>query len=544
MSRLKIITKYFVKNAIDDMFGNSKFGTGLLLTFMVFIVTLLSLPFSIMIGSQYEYFHSIGQEGALIATILVSGSTVTFLFGIYTIMNIFYFSNDIDEILPLPFKSSHIVFGKFMAVIINIYIYNGLILLPLIVYGVTSKSNVIYYIYSIIIFLLTPILPMVLAGILCMILMRFTNLSKHKDAFRMITGCLSLILVVAFNFFTNGSNRQLGSEEILSMIAIGNDSLINNITGIFITNKFASYGLVYNSALKGLLYIILFIVINLLLFLVYYFLGGKLYLKGIIGMSESYSKRENIIKNGKASRLIRKNSPLKALAVRDVKVILRTPQFFINCVAMLFYMPAIMGVALLSGGQLEVFRNLLNNTTEFYSMAIVVSFISGSLCVLGGGAGMTALSREGKDFIVSKYIPVDYKTQLHSKILSSLWINEIGAFIVLIILIIIGVKPLLLVLGTITAFGSIALITLFGLYIDFRSPRLEWENEKAMFKNNYMALLNMLILFFLGVILVILAMIIKNYLIIFSISLAIAAGGSIILYKVLISLAYKIYNRD
>ena len=61
---------------------------------------------------------------------------------------------------------------------------------------------------------------------------------------------------------------------------------------------------------------------------------------------------------------------------------------------------------MLSGGQLSEFRNLLNNGTQWYGIAIVIAFIVGTICVMSGGAGATALSREGKDFIVSKYIPV------------------------------------------------------------------------------------------------------------------------------------------
>ena len=76
---------------------------------------------------------------------------------------------------------------------------------------------------------------------------------------------------------------------------------------------------------------------------------------------------------------------------------------------------------MLSKGQLGHARNLLSSTgTSLYGIAIVVAFIIGTICVMGGGAATTAISREGKDFIVSKYIPVDYKIQLYSKIVSSL----------------------------------------------------------------------------------------------------------------------------
>lgn len=542
MNRLKIITKYFIKNALQEMFSNKKMGTWTLIALITFCIILLSLPFATMVAGSYDIFHSIGQEGILLSTILFSGTSIAFFFGIYTVMNVFYFSNDVEEILPLPFKSSEIVFGKFVSVLINIYIYTGILVLPLIVYGVVSKANLIYYLYAIIVLIITPILPMVLSSLISMALMRFTNLSKHKDAFRMFSGCLSLALIVVFNFFSRSSSENMNSNEIINTMTKSNNSLINSISGIFITNKFSAYGLLYNNELKGILYILIALILSIIIFTIYYYAGGKLYLKGIIGISESYSKRENVLEGGKVNRLIKTNSPIKALVMKDIKVIFRTPQFFINCVAMLFYMPAIMGIAMLSGGQLSSLRNLLISGTKWYGIVISASFISGAICVISGGAGITALSREGKDFMISKYIPVNYKTLIHSKILSSLCINEIGAVIVAIVLILIKAKPLLFILGILCAIGSIALITFLGIYIDFKSPRLEWEDEKAIFKKNYMPLLMMIFIFILGSLLVAIAFIIKNYILVFIISMIICIVPSLFFYKSLLKLANRIYN--
>ena len=132
--------------------------------------------------------------------LLFLGATITFIFGINTIMNNFYFSNDVEQILPLPFKGSQIVFGKFLSVLIDMYLYAGFLVLPLIAYGVASKAGLVYYIYALLALLITPILPMILASLICMVLMRFTSLSKHKDAFRMLSGTLMLCISSWFQY--------------------------------------------------------------------------------------------------------------------------------------------------------------------------------------------------------------------------------------------------------------------------------------------------------------------------------------------------------
>jgi ABC-2 type transport system permease protein len=544
MSRLRIITKYFIKNALNEMFASSKMKPVFLVLLMIFGVSMLSMPGAVMIGTGYGVFHSMGQEGMLLSFILSIGATVCFFFGIYTIMNVFYFSDDIEILLPLPFKSSEIVFGKFIAVLINMYIYTAMLVLPLITYGIVSHANIVYYLYAIIVLIITPILPMIFASLICMALMRFTSLSKHKDGFRMFTGCAALIIIVAFNYFNSGSGKNMTNEQTISKLSEGHNSMMDMMTGIFITNKVSSYGLLYNNEIKGLLFILLALILSIVIFTIYYYIGGKLYLKGVIGSSESYSKRENIVENGKADKLIKINSPLKALVSRDIKIMFRTPTFFINCVAMIFYMPAILGVAMLSNGNVAHIRKLLNNNTSIYGFVIVGAFMFASMCIMTGGASATVLSREGRDFIVSQYIPVSYKTQLYSKIISSLCINEFGTVIVALILILLGVSPMLFIISIIVSIGAILVISLLGIFIDFKSPKLEWDNEKSMFKKNYMPLLIMFIIFVLSAILIGVNIFIKNYMIIFAICMGVVLIGSYIFYRLLVKLAYKRYNEN
>ncbi|MFT8350804.1 putative ABC transporter permease subunit [Clostridium saccharoperbutylacetonicum] len=544
MNRLSVVTKYFIKNALGEMFGSSKKKSAFLVALMIFGVSMISMPFTMMVGLGYKEFHAAGQEGMLLSLIISAGATVCFFFGIYTIMNVFYFSDDIEVLLPLPIKSSELVIGKFVAVLINMYIYTAMLILPLVAFGVVSKATIVYYLYVIIVLIITPILPMVLASIICMILMRFTSLSKHKDGFRMFTGCATLILIVVFNYLNSGSKGNMTQEQALLKFSEGHNSMMDMMTGIFITSKFSSYGLLYNNETRGLIYILLGLILSIIIFIIYSYIGGKLYLKGIIGISESYSKKENILENGKVKKFIQINSPLKALVIKDIKIMFRTPTYFINCIAMIFYMPAILGVAMLSRSNISEIRNMLSQGTSFYGFVIVGAFVLASMSVMTGGASATALSREGRDILVSKYIPVSYKTQLYSKIISSVCINGAGSIIVAIALVIIGVSPLLFILGFLVSVAAILVISLFGIFIDFKSPKLEWENEKAMFKKNYMPLLIMFIIFVISAILVVLNILIQNYMVIFGICMILALIGSFILYKILIKLVYKVYLND
>lgn len=545
MSRISILTKYFLQNSFQEMYSKKKGKIIFIIVLLLFCVFSFSVPFVTMVIFNYEPLYAAGKEDLLMSAILFSASSIVFVLGIYSVMNTFYFADDINEIMPLPFKSSEIVAAKFITAMVNMYVYTAIMVLPLITYGIISHANIIYYLYAAIVFIICPAVPMILSSSICMLIMRFTNMSKHKDLFRMFTGCMSLVLIILFNVVNRKMSGDAGSSQnLLNTLSDGQSIGIKIINSIFISNKLSSYGLVFNNEIKGFLYILGVLVFNVVLFIIYYAIAQKLYLKSIIGMSESFGKREDVLKGSKADKKLKRNSVLKALVIKDLKTVFRTPQYFINCVAIIFYMPAIMSISFLTGeNKLSDLSIFLNSDLRNFAYVIAGCFVFGGICILTGGAANTALSREGKDLQVSKYIPVSYKTLLKSKIISSLCINEIGAIMACVLLIILKVNLILLILGTITSMLSILLITMIGLYLDFKSPNVSWKSEKSLFKKNYFVLIAMLIEFILGGIIFVISLFVKNFVIMFLISAVITIIASLLFNKSLIKLAYEVYNK-
>lgn len=544
MSRVGAISKYFVKEAFGEVFSSKKLKPPVVAILMMVVLALFSIPFCSMIGIFYQPFKSIGQEGMLISLVTLAGSTIVFFFGINTVMNIFFFSNDIEYILPMPFKSSDIIIGKFLSVVINMEMYSAIIALPLITYGVVSHSGIIYYIYSIIVFLTLPIVPMVLSSIICFILMKFTSIAKNKDIFKTISGILSLLFIVVINFVLQSSNAKVDPNNIAETIANGNNSGMQMVTGIFINSKFAANALVNSTSIDGLKNIMLLLVFTICIFAIFYVIGGKLYLKSAIGLSESYSKRENVFQKGNADKIIKENSPIRALVLKDIKVIIRTPRFFMSSIAMLFYMPAILGMSIFSKGSLGEIRELLASSgNKFYAIFLVGIFGLSAFCSLGA-AGYTAISREGKDFIVSKYIPVGYKEQTMSKIISSLCINLISSIIISVLLVVLKTNVIVTVLGVIVSIATTTLFTLFGVFYDFRSPKLEWEDEKSLVSGNYTSILILLGAVIIAGGLAGLSFLINNYLVIFIIIILMEGAGCMAFYNIIMKLGDKLYNGE
>ena len=164
------------------------------------------------------------------------------------------------------------------------------------------------------------------------------------------------------------------------------------------------------------------------------------------------------------------------------------------------------------------------------------------LFISKGGTATTCISREGKDFKVSKYIPIDYSIQLKSKFITVFIINFFSLIVIGAVLIILKASPLLFVLSLIVVASTTILISFLGMYWDFRSPNLEWEDERQMFKKNYMPVITLFLMMIVGGIYIGISFVIKKYLVIFLLIIIINTIISTALYKKIRKLAQDIYS--
>ena len=90
-----------------------------------------------MTHAMYEGMKHLGQDpGMIIAMGLAIASIWVFLMSITNILTVFYYSNDIEVLLPLPLKPAQIISAKFLTVLITQYVMSSFILLPIfITYG-------------------------------------------------------------------------------------------------------------------------------------------------------------------------------------------------------------------------------------------------------------------------------------------------------------------------------------------------------------------------------------------------------------------------
>lgn len=500
MNRFISLTKVLLKTNLDSLV-NKKGKYKLKGVLVILLLTMCFIPLVTSIGALvntiYTALFTINQQSAILGLGLAMSSTLIFVFGVFYVIGTFYFSMDIEYLLPLPLKPLHILGSKLVVVVIYEYLTELIFLAPLLItYGFKNNGGFLYYIISIVIFLILPVIPLVVSSILVMIVMRFTTFAKNKDRFNTIAGIVALFISLALTSLMEKAGANFTSpEQIQKLFLEGNNSLLTLTTKIFPSSQLAALALAETSSMKGLINLILFILITLAVIAIFIILGEALYLKGVIGISQSSSKRKNL-SNKEFSKVTKPSSLLKAYTVKELKLLFRTPSYFMNCILMNFLWPIFIIFPILFDSEetesLGMISEFINNP-DLFPLILTISSLIIVFVAATNSISSTAISREGKNIYITKYLPISYKTQIFSKALSGIIMGLVGMFMLIISLYIIA-KPSSLLTLLIILIGALAIpsVNFVGILIDLYNPKLYWDNEQKAVKQNVNTILSWL----------------------------------------------------
>lgn len=494
MSKIWTLTKVLLKLNYADFITDKKKRWAYLFSFVA-ILFVGFLMFGSITHAMYEGMKHLGQDpGMIIAMGLAIASIWVFLMSITNILTVFYYSNDIEMLLPLPLKPAQIISAKFLTVLITQYVMSSFILLPIfITYGLKSGAFITYYIYMIFIYLLFPIVPLVLASLLMTIIMRYTNIAKNKDRGNIFIGIVSILFIVGINVFMQWRNKSAFTEDaITNYLADNQSSLLIQMTNYFPTTYFGAVALVESANWKGPLYVIFFALISFVFFVLFYYIAERTYLKGVIGLSTSTAKKQAITTEGLQKSTVQ-SSHLKAYVKKEFKTLFRTPQFFLNCIVQTFVMPIMLFFVLfVQDGNLKWITGYIDNP-ESAGFAIGVGLCA-SLFLMGSNViATTSFSRDGSSWFVNRYLPVKASDIFFAKAVTAWLINiVILAVFGITMAVVAGVSPVFMILWFLLSANGLLLINLIGTRWDAQTADIHWDTEQKLFKSRYTTLWNFL----------------------------------------------------
>jgi len=494
MRKYLSLTRVLLKNSMGMMSdGKSKKALNVFI-YGVLAVCMIPLGFTLymMFNTAMAQLQPLQQEGAVLALGFHISSLVTFLFSIFLIPSIFYFSKDSETLLALPLPPQTILSAKFSVCLVYEYAFTLIVCVPLyIAYANNAAVGIPYILLALAIFITLPIYPLVLSSIITMLLMRFVPFFKNRDRFNMIAGILSIILAFGFSFAMNSSTIAEDPNALISMLTQGNNSMISLFSKIFPAIPFAAEALISSDALQ----LVYYILITCAALAVLVILGKWLYFKGAIGFSETKSSRKEL--SAKDFARVSRHSKVRTYLIKELRLLIRTPVYAINCIGMCVLMPIMLLVIFITADADVLLQQLPDITPYLDGMlpyAVLAGMASGFLFSNLNMISSTAISREGTNISFMKYIPMSLKQQLQAKVLSGILMSVISMLLTMVcVYFLLPIFPLTWYFAAAAAsLITIVLGNYASLALDILHPKLVWEQEAAAVKQNMSGIVSML----------------------------------------------------
>ena len=508
------LTKVIFKNSFQNMETaksanerkNKKSKSMIILYIFVFLY--LAGIMGVFSNGLIKELMAINQEQMFLGLILLVIAGFVLIQSIFSAINILYYSKDNEYILPLPIKPSQIIAAKTNVLLITEYFIVAIIgLIPLVIYGVLTSANVLYYVSMVIVLITFPIIPVLISSLLVLIVMSFAKFTKNRNRFQLIATILVLVAVCILSFTVGDSSTT--PEELVGMVTQAN-GLVEMLRGAFPTLGMAIDSLTNVSLGNQILNLFLLVVATAAIYFIYMLIGQKLYLKGTVGNLSSGKKTKKKLDETKA---FKKSSLTKTYIGKEFKTLFRNPVFFMQCVLPAILFPILMIVVTFAGikgeqnGTTVDVTSMITNKTSVYLGIGILCAIQFFLMFIYISA--TAISRDGQNAVFMKYIPVPLMKQIDYKVMPNIIMTTIMSVITIIIVEYLFRLPIIyLLLITIAAIMMGILQSYISIIVDLKKPKLEWNSEYAVVKQNMnliwpaiLGLLNITVIVILSVIL-------------------------------------------
>ncbi len=486
MSKVIKLTKIFLKSSFSNMdsrIGVSSKSKGKILLygilFLYFAGLIIFLSYNLLDG-----LIAIHQEAIFVSLVLFMVFGLAIFQTLFSSINVLYFTKDNEYILPLPLKPYQIILARTLVMLVAEYAVILLIgLIPLVMYGIMTVQGILFYILAICSLILLPILPMLLISIIVMIIMGFAKLTKNRNRFQLIAYILLIAIIIAFLGVTSGTKENLTNEEMAQAI-VSSNGMIEIMKGYVPTINYMTEALTTNSLFISLVNVLKTTIITVIGLVLYLVISQKLYFKGLIG---NLFGGGTLNSNKKIKQERYQSSKLyKSYIGKEFKILVRNPVFLIQCLLPAILIPTLMFCAVYFSlndktSVMEMFGNALENS--FLTSGIILGVIQFFMMFIY--ISVTAISRDGESATFMKYIPVSLYRQYIYKIIPNIIMNIVMIIISLgVAMYVLHLPILTLVILFVVAVIMGILQSILMLIVDLKRPKLNWDSEYAVAKQN------------------------------------------------------------
>ena len=426
----------------------------------------------------------------MLSMFLFMVTILTFMEGIYKSQNVLFDVKDNDLLFSLPISKKTILFVRIIKLILFDYLYSLMFILPaFVIYIYFEKPGINFYIISLIMTFLIPIIPTVLSCFVGYIIRLISNKFKMKKTVQTL---LTFLIFIAIFMVSSNMNKIL--LNIASSATSINDILkkVYYPIGIYISliDKF------------NLILFIKLLLINFISLFILIIICNKYYFIIIYD-----SKNRSIGLKKLNSNSIKVRRPITSLVVKELKRYFSSTVYMFNTFfGILLFL--FLTIILCFKGEDELILVLSNlGITSNLSLNILY-YIMLLFSLMFTSITSSSISLEGKSINITKSLPIECNLIFNSKIILCyivefpfIWLSIIifelcfkFSFIYFLELIILSVL-------------SIFISSVVGLIINLKYPKLDASNDTEVVKQSMSSMISL----FIGFIIFILSTLLLTY---------------------------------
>ena len=421
----------------------------------------------------YGFVGLIDAAPVMCALIL---SVLAFFFTLLKTNGYLFNFKEYDMLMCLPFKPKTIAGCKFLYMYIKSFPwYLSVTVAVLIGYAIYAKPALYVYPIWIVLGLLVPIIPMLVATFLGFIIAKISSGSRYNKALQVILSFVLIFLCFSSRFFFEDMFQNNKVKETLTTVS----DVTGKAADIYLPAKWFTDAVIKTDIIG----IALLVGISIALFIVIFLIVGSSYRKINSAFASHASSKKFVMSTQKQKSIV------NSIAYKEFKRFLGSPTYMVNVVIGEVF-AFIFGVVVLVMGFNNIVKLVTNNAP--FDPAIIQPAIPFIIYFFIGMVATTTCSPslEGKNYWILQSLPLEKKKVYQGKMLFNMYLTvPFTVFAVLCTCISARVPILDSILYLLLGIVLCAFSTTWGCVCGVKFMKLEWENEVEVVKQGTAVLL-------------------------------------------------------
>ena len=466
----------------------------LIIGVIILMVFSLGPLYMSLLNTMYDQYEAAGMKQLFLAGPFLIANLLGLIMGVFLMISTFFFGDDMSVLIPLPLKSTEVLMSKFLVVLMDLMVISITVILPAyILYGIRSGAGISYWIFMVIVFLLSQVLPIMLSAIIVLPLSRLFRFKRYRDSIVYLISALVVIGSLVFVSLTSRVNPNTSAEEFARIFS-SEDAILNKTAGAYPPTILVTKAL-SRPFFEGLLWLLAFIGLHVVALEVFLFFGDKFYYSVYSSLQENFAKRTKL-KEGEIVNLMGKQqTKFSALYRREWWYFLKVPAFAFNGFGNVLVFPILLVIAAVAG-QTDQLGQMLDQFQEYKPLFVPVGALVAAVAGGINGLASSIFSREGKLIHELRAFPVKTSEIVKVKFVHVQTMSFIGPVSGSIALsIILGLSFVEAIVVFVVGAITLTFLNILQMIIDSVKPILGWENPQRAMKQNVNVALSIPVVF-------------------------------------------------